>query len=1079
MTPAFSDLKNNLSLTTMRGFAASDVPATGQLTPGSTEMGTGKKRQCGDRYGLARLPALCPRQGFVSRPVGRAVRALVVFAALAVCAGAWSASGETHSVPYLSPASDVERQGLVRVVNRDDRAGAVSIEAIDDTGRLFGPVTLWVGAGESRHFSSRDLEYGNAATGLSGVVGPGEGAWRLELESELDIEVLAYLRTQDGFVAGMHDVVLPDRGVHWVPIINPGSDDRQVSQLRLTNLGDMLATVRIVGIGDRGVSSEAETVVPGGASRLLSAQELERLGLGDGAGKWQLRLESDQSIRVMNLMRSPAGHLTNLSTAPANVSFDASGAPIHRVPLMPASGDNVQGIVRVINQDDEAGVVTIHAIDDAGVRRGMLGLALEGRQTVNFDSDDLEFGNVAKGLWGGVGSGDGGWRLELQSGLAIKVLAYARTGDGLLTSLHDVAPAAGPDRHVGVFNPGSDRHRVSLLRLVNPGDEAAEVTIVGVDDLGNAPGGGATAIVPAGATVTYTVRELEEGTGVDLAGSIGVGEGKWRLRVTSRQPVQALSLVKSSTGHVTNLSTSTSVPPVRMVPLVTQVEIPLEVAAVDVTVAALGAEGVEVAAGGGSSVLIASDVDGTLMLAAANEDGGYLEEGPGAVQLGIESTAITLVAVASGRRFGEIDRELTESIRSHHEFGQLTRLLAALMASDKNYLDRLYNYPQVVTLIKSVAAGVASVGTETSAATGSGGKPLQERNMTPLALSEGNSAAFNSDTGQIAPFFKEDFYCVPGSENSLGLIPCSPWNDREPWHWFGDAAGVKAFFPDSYLEWALTIAAPAYGLIKEYAELVWQASGALPFLAVSQGTVRGCQSGDWSCGENGLHATANPNFVNYAMELYEKDVYRDWFYTPGNSTMTDKLLNSGAAYREFRTGPKRTGPVRLSPDIDLVRFQRYRFSFAEGDEPGFLDRGAVVSFMNTMHLIIAAVNVITDVTELREVLKKAAYAADQAEPILACSSEVLNALKSAESVAIINGRLALDADPEKSIPDLLLEALVDVAPEFLAALQTTACTNILTGGGEGRCGEACPQGSSLSGRRSPWSRHPASIKGLR
>ncbi len=359
----------------------------------------------------------------------------------------------------------------MRVVNRDERAGTVSVEAIDDTGRRFGPVTLWVGAGESRHFNSRDLEYGNAAAGLSGVVGPGEGAWRLELESELDIEVLAYLRTMDGFLSGMHDVVLPDRGVHWVPIFNPGSDDTQESRLRLTNLGDMPATVRIVGIDDRGVSSEATTVVPGGASRLLSAQELKRLGLGDGAGAWQLRLESDQSIRVMNLMRSTAGHLSNLSTAPANVSFDASGAPIHRVPWLPAAGGNVEGFVRVINQDDQAGVVAIHAIDDAGVRRGRLELSLEGRQTVNFDSNDLEFGNAAKGLPGGVGTGDGGWRLELQSGLAIKVLAYARTVDGLLTSLHDVAPEAGPDRHVGVLNPGSDHHHVSLLRLVNPGDE--------------------------------------------------------------------------------------------------------------------------------------------------------------------------------------------------------------------------------------------------------------------------------------------------------------------------------------------------------------------------------------------------------------------------------------------------------------------------------------------------------------------------------------------------------------------------------------------------------------------------------
>ena len=96
---------------------------------------------------------------------------------------------------------------------------------------------------------------------------------------------------------------------------------------------------------------------------------------------------------------------------------------------------------------------------------------------------------------------------------------------------------------------------------------------------------------------------------------------------------------------------------------------------------------------------------------------------------------------------------------------------------------------------------------------------------------------------------------------------------------------MTAFFPDTYLEWAVTIAAPAYGLAKEYAELVWQASGALPFLG--GGPTDGERLPGLGVGpasrENGLHATANPNFVNYAMELYEKDVFQGWFYTPGNS----------------------------------------------------------------------------------------------------------------------------------------------------------------------------------------------------
>ena len=241
---------------------------------------------------------------------------------------------------------------------------------------------------------------------------------------------------------------------------------------------------------------------------------------------------------------------------------------------------------------------------------------------------------------------------------------------------------------------------------------------------------------------------------------------------------------------------------VRMVPLAPQVEVPPEIGAVDVKVAALGADGVEVEAGGKSSVLIASDADGTLMLAAANEDGGYLGEGPGAVELGIESTAITLVAVASGRRFGEIDPELAQAIQSHEEFGRLTRLLKALMASDKNYLDRLYSYPQAVTLIKSVAAGVASAGAEPGEELGPGFKQFEQRDVAKALAADG-VAAYNSETGPIAPVLKDDFYCVPGSGFSLGIIPCSPWDDREPWHWFGEAQGVRALFPNNTLEWII------------------------------------------------------------------------------------------------------------------------------------------------------------------------------------------------------------------------------------------------------------------------------------
>ena len=62
--------------------------------------------------------------------------------------------------------------------------------------------------------------------------------------------------------------------------------------------------------------------------------------------------------------------------------------------------------------------------------------------------------------------------------------------------------------------------------------------------------------MPAGGTRTYTAQQLESG-GEGFEGALGDGAGKWRLEVTSDQPVRVLSLLSSPTGHLTNLSTAT------------------------------------------------------------------------------------------------------------------------------------------------------------------------------------------------------------------------------------------------------------------------------------------------------------------------------------------------------------------------------------------------------------------------------------------------------------------------------------------------------------------------------------------
>ena len=227
-------------------------------------------------------------------------------------------------VALLPRASDPVREGFVRVINHAAEAGEVTIEAVDDTGMRLGPVTLSVDAGATAHFNSGDLEDGNAAKGLSTGVGSGEGDWRLVLDSDLDFEALSYIRTADGFLTAMHDTVPVRDGAYEVAIFNPASNPNQVSRLRLVNPGAEDAQVTITGIDDAGASPGAPVTVtvPAGASRTIAAADLEAGAdgftgaLGDGAGKWRLRVESDQPIVVMSLLSSPTGHLTNLSSAP-------------------------------------------------------------------------------------------------------------------------------------------------------------------------------------------------------------------------------------------------------------------------------------------------------------------------------------------------------------------------------------------------------------------------------------------------------------------------------------------------------------------------------------------------------------------------------------------------------------------------------------------------------------------------------------------------------------------------------------------------------------------------------------------
>ena len=284
---------------------------------------------------------------------------------------------------------------------------------------------------------------------------------------------------------------------------------------------------------------------------------------------------------------------SSASAVGSRIAFDSDAAQTaHGVPLFPAASDTMrEGFVRVVNRSDQDGDVAIAAIDDSGWHAPGIVLAIGGNETAHFNSNDLEQGNAGKGLSGGTGSGQGDWRLQLASDLDIEVLGlhpqlrrlshrHARCRRaGLNWRSLQPGNARGPHEHrVAIFNPGRNKRQVSLLRLINPGMEDAEVTITGIDDAGTASAGEGG---EAGAVAHDTARrrrenssaaDLESGKDRDLADAdsgnsddtdasapyrrVGSGDGQVATPGTSEQPVVAMSLLMSPTGHLTNLSTA-------------------------------------------------------------------------------------------------------------------------------------------------------------------------------------------------------------------------------------------------------------------------------------------------------------------------------------------------------------------------------------------------------------------------------------------------------------------------------------------------------------------------------------------
>ena len=262
-----------------------------------------------------------------------------------------------HQIPLVMSASNPSQQGFVRIINYSDRAGTVRVHAIDDSGRRFGPISFSLDPNETRHFNSQDLERGNPSKGLSAGVGDGSGNWRLELETDLDIAPLAYVRTSDGFLTSIHEVAAA-QGIsmrYHVPIFNPASNTDQQSRLRLINPGSISAEIEIDGLDDKGRSPPMGTV----SLTLLAGESARTDGTAARARRLRLRRSfrgRGRQVATVCLRPYPApGHEP---AAAAQPEISPTSRAVHRPARDPSRWSCrrptrlSRGLVRIINYSE-------------------------------------------------------------------------------------------------------------------------------------------------------------------------------------------------------------------------------------------------------------------------------------------------------------------------------------------------------------------------------------------------------------------------------------------------------------------------------------------------------------------------------------------------------------------------------------------------------------------------------------------------------------------------------------------------------------------------------------------------------
>ena len=108
-----------------------------------------------------------------------------------------------HELAMFNPARNPNQRSKVRLSNNTGSPNAFIINAIDDSGKDAGNVSITVPPFATTTLSSTDIEQGNQSLGLNGALGAGSGKWRLVITSTGNASVMGLMELPGGYISNI------------------------------------------------------------------------------------------------------------------------------------------------------------------------------------------------------------------------------------------------------------------------------------------------------------------------------------------------------------------------------------------------------------------------------------------------------------------------------------------------------------------------------------------------------------------------------------------------------------------------------------------------------------------------------------------------------------------------------------------------------------------------------------------------------------------------------------------------------------------------------------------------------------